>query len=483
MEALLDSGAMGLVMSSKFARKKGFKLKKLEKLIQVRNVDGSFNREGLIENMVEVNVYYKGHVERTEIDVIGGQKWGVILEMPWLECHNPEIDWKTGEVKMMRCLEECEQQWRLVQGKLGWEKQKKEEAKEEAGKRREEKEKKKMRKKGKMMEAKKVAEEWEIWDEEEEVAKSEAEAKKLVLEKFHRWIKIFGKKQLERMPMRKLWDHAIEVKEGFVLRKGKVYLLSREEREEVREFVKEQLRKGYIQPSKSLQMAPVFFVGKKDGKKRMVQDYCYLNEWTIKNNYPLPLISDVLENIGMKKVFTKMDLRWGYNNVRIKEDKEWKAAFMMPEGLFEPTVMFFELMNSPATFQAMMNELLRDLTNIGRVAVFIDDVIVGTETEEGHDELVAEVIKRLEENDLYVKLEKCKWKVKEVEFLGVVIGPEGIKMEKEKVKGILEWPTPKCIKDVQKFLGLANYYHRFIEGFATVARPLHDTVKKDKRWE
>ena len=483
MEALLDSGAMGLVMSSEFARKKGFKLKKLEKLIQVRNVDGSFNREGLIENMVEVNVYYKGHVERTEIDVIGGQKWGVILEMPWLECHNPEIDWKTGEVKMMRCLEECEQQWRLVQGKLGWEKQKKEEAKEEAGKRREEKEKKKMRKKGKMMEAKKVAEEWEIWDEEEEVAKSEAEAKKLVLEKFHRWIKIFGKKQLERMPMRKLWDHAIEVKEGFVLRKGKVYLLSREEREEVREFVKEQLRKGYIQPSKSLQMAPVFFVGKKDGKKRMVQDYRYLNEWTIKNNYPLPLISDVLENIGMKKVFTKMDLRWGYNNVRIKEDNEWKAAFMMPEGLFEPTVMFFELMNSPATFQAMMNELLRDLTNIGRVAVFIDDVIVGTETEEGHDELVAEVIKRLEENDLYVKLEKCKWKVKEVEFLGVVIGPEGIKMEKEKVKGILEWPTPKCIKDVQKFLGLANYYHRFIEGFATVARPLHDTVKKDKRWE
>ena len=483
MEALLDSGAMGLVMSSEFARKKGFKLKKLEKLIQVRNVDGSFNREGLIENMVEVNVYYKGHVERTEIDVIGGQKWGVILEMPWLECHNPEIDWKTGEVKMMRCLEECEQQWRLVQGKLGWEKQKKEEAKEEAGKRREEKEKKKMRKKGKMMEAKKVAEEWEIWDEEEEVAKSEAEAKKLVLEKFHRWIKIFGKKQSERMPMRKLWDHAIEVKEGFVLRKGKVYLLSREEREEVREFVKEQLRKGYIQPSKSLQMAPVFFVGKKDGKKRMVQDYRYLNEWTIKNNYPLPLISDVLENIGMKKVFTKMDLRWGYNNVRIKEDNEWKAAFMMPEGLFEPTVMFFELMNSPATFQAMMNELLRDLTNIGRVAVFIDDVIVGTETEEGHDELVAEVIKRLEENDLYVKLEKCKWKVKEVEFLGVVIGPEGIKMEKEKVKGILEWPTPKCIKDVQKFLGLANYYHRFIEGFATVARPLHDTVKKDKRWE
>jgi len=119
VEALLDSGATELVMSSEFARKKGFKLKKLERPMQMRNVDGSFNREGPIENTVEVNVYYKGHVERTEIDVIGEQKWRVILGMPWLACHNPEIDWKTGEVKMTRCLEECGKQWRPVQGKSG----------------------------------------------------------------------------------------------------------------------------------------------------------------------------------------------------------------------------------------------------------------------------------------------------------------------------------------------------------------------------
>ena len=253
---------------------------------------------------------------------------------------------------------------------------------------------------------------------------------------------------MERMPTRKLWDHTIDVKEGFMPRKGKVYPLSREEREEVREFVKEQLRKGYIWSSKSPQIAPVFFVGKKDRKKRIVQDYRYLNEWTIKNNYPLPLISDVLENIGTKKLFTKMDLRWGYNNVRIKEGDEWKAAFTTLEELFELTVMFFGLTNSLATFQAMMNKLLRDLINTGKVAVFINDVIVGTESEEGHDELVVEVIKRLEENDLYVKLEKCKWKIKEVGFLGVVIGPEGIKIEEEKVKGVLEWPIPKLVKDI-----------------------------------
>ena len=139
--------------------------------------------------------------------------------------------------------------------------------KEKAERKQEEKNKEKKQKRGKMVKVKRVVEKWEIWDKEEEAAKSEVEARKSVPEKFHKWIKVFGKKQLEQMPTRKVWDHAIETKEGFVPRKGKVYLLSREEREEVREFVKEQLRKGYIQPSKSPQMAPVFFVGKKGGSR------------------------------------------------------------------------------------------------------------------------------------------------------------------------------------------------------------------------
>ena len=143
VEALLDSGATGLVMSLEFARKKVFKLKKLERPMQVRNMNGLFNREGLIENTVEVNMYYKGHMKRMEIDVIGGQKWGVILGMPWLACHNSEINWKTEEVKMTRCPEECGKQWRPVQGKSGWKKQKEEEVKEEIEKRKKEKEKKK----------------------------------------------------------------------------------------------------------------------------------------------------------------------------------------------------------------------------------------------------------------------------------------------------------------------------------------------------
>jgi len=156
-------------------------------------------------------------------------------------------------------------------------------------------------------------------------------------------------------------------------------------------------------------------------------------------------------------------------------------VFITPEGSFEPTVMSFRLTNSSMTFQTMMNKILWNLINTGKVVSFIDDIIIGTKGEEGHDELVEKAVKRLAENDLYMKLEKCKWKVKKVGFLGVVIKPERIRMEEEKVKGVLDWPTLKGVKDIQKFLGLANYYHRFIENFSTIARPLHNMVKKDQK--
>ena len=226
------------------------------------------------------------------------------------------------------------------------------------------------------------------------------------------------------------------------------------------------MRKGYIRLSKSPQMSPVFFVGKKDGSKRMVMDYYNLNNQTIKNNYLLPLITELIDNMGSKKVFMKIDLRWGFNNVRIKEGDEWKGAFTMHIGSFEPTVMFFGMTNLLATFQAMMNEILRDLINEGKVAAFVDDVLVGTKTEEGHNKIVEEILRRLEENDLHVKPEKCVWKVRKIGFLGIIIGPNGIEIEAEKVDRVLSWPQPKNVKDVRKFLGLANYYRRFIKDFA-----------------
>ena len=197
----------------------------------------------------------------------------------------------------------------------------------------------------------------------------------------------------------------------------------------------------------------------------------------------MPLILDIVENIGTKSVFTKIDLWWGYNTVQIKEGNKWKAVFMMPEESFEPTMMFFGLTNSPVIFQTMMNEILWDLINTSKVASFIDNVIIGMEGKEGHDELVEEVVRRLAENNLYVKPEKCKWKVKEVEFLEVVIGSKGIKMEEEKIKEVLDWLIPECVKDIQKFLGLANYYYQFIKDFVSIVQPLYDLVKKEQKWK
>ena len=136
-------------------------------------------------------------------------------------------------------------------------------------------------------------------------------------------------------------------------------------------------------------------------------DYRSLNNQTVKNNYPLLLITDLIDNMGSKRVFTKMDLWWGFNNVRIKEGDKWKGAFTIHVGSFEPTVMFFGMTNSLAIFQAMMNKILRDMINEGKVTAFVDNVLVGTETEEEHDEIVEEVLKQLEENNLYVKQEKC----------------------------------------------------------------------------
>ena len=160
-----------------------------------------------------------------------------------------------------------------------------------------------------------------------------------------------------------------------------------------------------------------------------------------------------------------MDLQQGFNNIRIKKEDEQKRVFTMYIGSFEPTVMFFGMTNSPATFQAMMNEILRDLINKGKVVTFVDDVLVKTKTKEEHNEIIEKVLRRLEKNDLYVKPKKYMQKVRKIGFLGVIIGPNGIEMEKEKVDGVLSWLEPKNMKDIRKFLDLTNYYRRFIKDF------------------
>ena len=169
--------------------------------------------------------------------------------------------------------------------------------------------------------------------------------------------------------------------------------------------------------------------------------------------------------------------------MRIKEEDEWKGAFTTHVGSFEPTVMFFRITNLPATFQAMINDIMGDMINKGKVVAFVDDVLVEMEIEERYDEIIEEVLRRLEKNDLYIKPEKYIWKVWKIGFLEVIIGPNGIEMEKEKVDGVLSWLEPKNIKDIRKFLDLANYYRRFIKDFSQVARLMNVLTRKNMKWQ
>ena len=173
-----------------------------------------------------------------------------------------------------------------------------------------------------------------------------------------------------------------------------------------------------------------------------------------------------------------MDLRWEYNSVQIQEGDEGKAAFTCYRGTYEPLVMFFDLCNSPAMFQMMMNNTFCDM---GTVIVYIDDILIFTKTKEGHDKIVMEVLQWLKENVLFVEPEKCFFKVQEVEMLSLIIGPDGIKMDLKKVEAITAWPVPTKVKEVQLFLGLANLYRCFVNNFSKVVKPLYE-LTKDKEW-
>jgi len=199
---------------------------------------------------------------------------------------------------------------------------------------------------------------------------------------------------------------------------------------------------------------------------------------TIRNSYPLPLISELIDRVKGAKYFTKLDLKSAYNLVRIKEGDEYKTAFRTRYGHFEYLVMPFGLKNAPATFQHFINDVLSDYLD-KFVISYIDDILIYSNTLEEHHEHVKKVLKKLLENNLYVKLEKCEFDVTETAFLGYILSKDGLKVDPEKIKAILDWPVPTTVKEVQSFVGLCNYYRIFIKDFAKIARPLHKLTRKN----
>jgi len=293
---------------------------------------------------------------------------------------------------------------------------------------------------------------------------------------------VFSKESFDVLPESKPWDHAIELIPGAEPAGCKVYPLSPSEQRELDVFLQENLDSGRIKPSKSPMASPVFFIKKKDGGLRLVQDYRALNAVTVKNKYPLPLISELITQLRGAKYFTKLDVRWGFNNVRMKSGDEWKAAFRTNRGLFEPLVMFFGLTNSPATFQTMMNDIFRDLIMEGVVVVYLDDILIFTETLEEHRKVTRRVLALLKKHKLFLKPDKCEFEKTKVEYLGVIVSHNSVEMDPAKVAGVAEWPAPSNKKEVQSFLGFTNFYRRFIRDFSHHARPLFDLTKGDVKW-
>ena len=283
------------------------------------------------------------------------------------------------------------------------------------------------------------------------------------------------------LPPQRHVDHSIPLEPNAKTPAQKLYRLSSHELNELKKQLNELIDKGWIQPSKSPYGAPVLFVAKKEGSLRMVVDYRALNSITIKDNYPLPRTDELFDQLQGARIFTKLDLRSGYHQIRVKPEDVPKTAFSTRYGLYEFTVLPFGLTSAPATFMRLMNDVFRDLLDIC-VIVYLDDILIYLKNEEEHNKHVKSVLERLREHKLYAKKQKCEFGVKRLEFLGHYIDEQGLHTDPQKVQAVVDWPPLRNTKDIQCFLGLANYYHRFIKNYSSIVHPLTRLLRKDTVW-
>jgi len=257
--------------------------------------------------------------------------------------------------------------------------------------------------------------------------------------------------------------------------------LSKFEQETLKEFIDENLTNGFIYSTLSPHGAPVLFVKKKDGSLWLCVDFCGLNKITKKDRYPLPLISDLLDSPHKVRIYTKINLQHVYYLVHIAKGNKWKTAFRTRYRAFEWSVMPFRLTNAPAAFQRFMNNVFSDLLDV-YIVVYLNDILIYSDDITQHRSHVKEVLNRLQKAGLYVKAEKCEFYSDSVKYLDYVLSPSGLTMSDAKVKIIQEWPEPKKVKDIQSFLGFANFYRHFIFNYSDIVIPLTCLTRKDTLW-
>jgi hypothetical protein len=291
--------------------------------------------------------------------------------------------------------------------------------------------------------------------------------------KYHEFADVFNNESAAELPRSGGAEHAIDTTADPPF--GPLYSLSEVQLRALRDYLQEALAQGWITHSVSPAGAPILFVPKKDGGLRLCVDYRGLNKVTVKNRHPLPLINETLDRLVGAKRYTKLDLKDAYHRIRIKAGDEWKTAFRTRYGHFEYRVMPFGLANAPATFQAYINKALHGLLD-DICVVYLDDILIYSHEEERHEEHVRRVLERLQQYSLFANLKKCVFDVDEVEFLGFIVGTKGVSVDRSRIETIAEWPQPKTFREVQQFLGFANFYRRFILKYSKVVAPMTDLL-------
>ncbi len=464
IKALVDSGATDCFMSENFIRRMKLGKRPLQKPRKIWNIDNTANQAGEITHYITLDIQTGGIQKTIQFLITNIGNEDIILGYPWMAAFEPQFTWKNGVINEKELPVILWSVNPFIPGKDPI-----------------------------IARAKEMEHEGRLaaTTSTELAIQAQQYTKKVeVPTEYQQFAKVFSEQESKRFPPKRAWDHAIEFKKDAPDAVDcKVYPMNRIEDEAVQKFLHDELEKGYIRESKSPYASSFFFVRKKDGKLRPVQDYRKINALTIRNQYPLPLIADLIRDLSNAHIYTKLDVCWGYNNVRIREGDERKATFKTRYGLFEPTVMYFGLTNSPATFQTMMNYIYRDVIlkhePLGTtIRIYMDDIGIATRTNiSDHRRAVHDVLKVAQLHDLYFKPEKCLFHSSSMDYLGVILEKGVTRMDPAKIAGVDTWPVPKNATEVRKVLGFFNFYRPFIQDFAFIARPLHKLTRKDQEWQ